>query len=266
MGALDRRYAGEAGRRLLRWSPPHWEHHDFDGAVSALELPEPRGAARATDKAIYQAMVGALRTLDRSRPLRQGGGALLHHRQRHRRAGRRAVLQAGAQAPQPAPGHRPAPPRELQAGLRPLRQPGAAAGADAHLAGALRGPLPRVAHPHRRGGAGPRPLALGRGGPAPRLRPQGDPGAHRPRRRTTASRPAFDKQRELETREIWLAGSALFLVPRVGGGAGAGRAPAPGAGGRLRGARQAAQGRLHAGREHRPGAPARSGRAASRRR
>jgi hypothetical protein len=28
--------------------------------------------------------------------------------------------------------------------------------------------------------------------------------------------PAFDKSRELETREVWLAGSALFLVPRVG--------------------------------------------------
>jgi hypothetical protein len=28
--------------------------------------------------------------------------------------------------------------------------------------------------------------------------------------------PAFDKQRELETREVWLAGSALFLVPRLG--------------------------------------------------
>jgi hypothetical protein len=28
--------------------------------------------------------------------------------------------------------------------------------------------------------------------------------------------PAFDRERELETREVWLAGSALFLLRRVG--------------------------------------------------
>ena len=66
MAAVDRRYAGEAGRRLLRWSPPHWEHHDFDGAVAALELPDPAGRTARQDKAIYDAMVGALKTLDRA--------------------------------------------------------------------------------------------------------------------------------------------------------------------------------------------------------
>ena len=66
MAAQQLRYRGEAGRRLLRWSPPHFEHHDFDPAVAALELPDPTHRTPQADQAIYEAMVGALRTLDRA--------------------------------------------------------------------------------------------------------------------------------------------------------------------------------------------------------
>ncbi|HOU90450.1 MAG TPA: DUF4303 domain-containing protein [Polyangiaceae bacterium] len=44
--ASDSRYAGEAGRRDLRWSIADWELHDFATSVSELELPPGSGADR----------------------------------------------------------------------------------------------------------------------------------------------------------------------------------------------------------------------------
>lgn len=44
--ASDARYAGEAGRRDLRWSFADWELHDFATSVSELELPPGSGAER----------------------------------------------------------------------------------------------------------------------------------------------------------------------------------------------------------------------------
>ncbi len=44
--ASNSRYAGEAGRRDLRWSIADWELHDFATSVSELELPPGDGADR----------------------------------------------------------------------------------------------------------------------------------------------------------------------------------------------------------------------------
>ncbi len=64
--AVDPRFRGEAGRRLLRWSAPDWEHHDFAEPVRALHVPPP-GSRRATlDAALYDAFLGALKAVDRA--------------------------------------------------------------------------------------------------------------------------------------------------------------------------------------------------------
>jgi hypothetical protein len=60
-------YAGEAGRRALRWSIADWELHDCSEEVGALALPGGRGAAR--DAKIYAAFVDALTRVGKTEPL-----------------------------------------------------------------------------------------------------------------------------------------------------------------------------------------------------
>ena len=215
MAALDRRYAGEAGRRLLRWSPPHWEHHDFDGAVSALELGEPDGRAPRIDRAIYDAMIGALRTLDRSGLFGRGAERCFVTVNVIGERGGDPLFRKGLRLLNPRPAierllhehskaafvrcvHR-APRRERMRIWLALYE-------DLYME--WRTPIAEEA---RSRGLSPWDVEveLARFGSkvAPALI---DLLAH------YGFAPAFDKQRELETREVWLAGSALFLVPRVG--------------------------------------------------
>ncbi|HSM93744.1 MAG TPA: DUF4303 domain-containing protein, partial [Anaeromyxobacteraceae bacterium] len=62
----DPRYNGDAGRRLLRWYAPRWAWHDFSPEVRSLALPDLASRTPAQDRAIYDALMGALRTLDRA--------------------------------------------------------------------------------------------------------------------------------------------------------------------------------------------------------
>ena len=216
MGALDRRYAGEAGRRLLRWSPPHWEHHDFDGAVSALELPEPEGRRAQTDQAIYQAMVGALRTLDRTGLFGKGADRCFITVNVIGERGGEPFFKKGLKLLNPRPAidrllHESSKPVFIRCVNRAARRERMriwlALYEDLYLE--WRTPIAEEA----------RARSLSPWDVEDQLRAFGpkvipaliDLVAH------YGFAPAFDKQRELETREIWLAGSALFLVPRVGG-------------------------------------------------
>jgi hypothetical protein len=215
MGALDRRYAGEAGRRLLRWSPPHWEHHDFDPGVSGLELPDPRGRSERVDRAIYDAMVGALRTLDRAGLFGKGADRCFMIVNVLGEKGGEPFFKKGLRLLNP----RPAIERILQenskaalircvnrAPRRERMRIWLALYEDLYLE--WRTP---IAEDARARGLSPWDVEeeLRRFGPkvVPALI---DLLAH------YGFAPAFDKQRELETREVWLAGSALFLVPKVG--------------------------------------------------
>ena len=215
MAAVDRRYAGEAGRRLLRWSPPHWEHHDFDGAVGALELPDPEGRTDRQDRAIYQAMIGALRTLDRAGLFGKGAERCFLTVNVIGEKGGDPLFRQGLRLLNP----RPAIERLLNEHSKPafVRCVNRAARRERmriwlalyeDLYMEWRTPIAEEA---RARGLSPWDVEaeLTRFGPkvVPALV---DLLAH------YGFAPAFDKQRELETREVWLAGSALFLVPKVG--------------------------------------------------
>lgn len=215
MAAVDRRYAGEAGRRLLRWSPPHWEHHDFDAAVGALELPDPEGRTDRQDRAIHQAMIGALRTLDRAGLFGKGAERCFLTVNVIGEKGGDPLFRQGLRLLNP----RPAIERLLNEHSKPAfvrcvnRAPRRermriwlALYEDLYME--WRTPIAEEA---RARGLSPWDVEveLRRCGPKV-VAPLIDLLAH------YGFAPAFDKQRELETREIWLAGSALFLVPRVG--------------------------------------------------
>jgi len=62
----DPRFRGEAGRRLLRWSALDWELHDFSEGVRALEMPGPEQDRPGLGDALRGAMLGALKTVDRA--------------------------------------------------------------------------------------------------------------------------------------------------------------------------------------------------------
>jgi hypothetical protein len=63
--AVDSRFRGEAGRRLLRWNAPEWAYHDFAEGLRTLLLPEPATRRPTLDAAIYEAFVAALKAVDR---------------------------------------------------------------------------------------------------------------------------------------------------------------------------------------------------------
>lgn len=215
MAAVDRRYAGEAGRRLLRWSPPHWEHHDFDGAVGALELPELEGRTDRTDRALYDAMIGALRTLDRGGLFGRGAERCFVTVNVIGERGGDPLFKKGLRLLNP----RPAIERLLhehdkaafvrcvnRAPRRERMRIWLALYEDLYME--WRTPIAEEA---RARGMSPWDVEVELARFGPKVIPALiDLLAH------YGFAPAFDKQRELETREVWLAGSALFLLPKVG--------------------------------------------------
>jgi len=211
----DPRFRGDAGRRLLRWSVEDWELHDFAPAVRALALPGVEGRPPALDAALYDAFAGALRAVDRAGLLGRGA--------------ERAFLTVNVVAP-----------RSSQAFFRKgLRLLNPVPTVERHLRETAAEPFVRcvnraprreririwlalyedlymewktpIAEEARARGISPWEVEaeLARFGPkvVPSLV---DLVAH------YGFAPPFDKARNLETREVWLAGSALFLARRIG--------------------------------------------------
>jgi Domain of unknown function (DUF4303) len=213
-GEADPRFRGDAGKRLLRWAAEEWAYHDFDPDVRALALPDPEGRGTAVERAIHDAFLGALRACDRAGLFGRGAD--------------RAFLTVSILCPHPS---RAFFVRHLRA-LNPV----ATAERDLHETAA--GPFIRsvnraprrermriwlalyedlymewrtpIAEEARSRGLSPWEVEteLVRFGPkvAPALV---DLVAH------YGFAPPFDPARELETREVWLAGSALFLLRHV---------------------------------------------------
>lgn len=213
--ADDTRFRGEAGRRLLRWSVADWAYHDFDAGVRSVPLPDPAGRREALDRAILAAMVGALKSVDRAGLFGRGAD--------------RAFLSVNVLCPHPS---RAFFVRNLRA-LNPVPT------VERHLNETAAEPFVRavnraprrermriwlalyedlymewktpIAEEARARGMSPWDVEpeLVKFGPkvVPKLI---DLLAH------YGFAPPFDAARELETREVWLAGSALFLVRRIG--------------------------------------------------
>lgn len=215
LAAEDPRYNGDAGKRLLRWYTPRWAWHDFAPSVRALELPSLALRTAQQDKAIYGALVGALRTLDRGGYFGRGAD--------------RCFLTLNVTCPHAGQ-------RFFQQGLRLLN------------------PRPVVDRHQRETSPEPLVRCVNRALRRERLRiwlalyedlymEWNTPIAEEARARGISPweveeqivkfgakavphlidlvshygfASAFDKSRELETREVWLAGSALFLVRRIG--------------------------------------------------
>jgi hypothetical protein len=215
LAASDGRFRGEAGRRLLRWSAPDWEHHDFAPAVRALHLPDPLTRRPALDGPIYDAMLGALRAVDRAGYFGRGadrafltvnvlcpGQGEAFFRRGLRALNPVSTVQRHLHETSPAPFVRAvnrAPRRERMRVWLALYE-------DLYMEWRT-----AIAEEARARGISPweveaQLLAFG-----PRVVPAlVDLVAH------YGFAPAFDRERELETREVWLAGSALFLLRRVG--------------------------------------------------
>jgi len=211
----DPRFRGESGRRLLRWNAPEWAYHDFSEGVSALELPDPATRRATLDPALYEAFVGALKAVDRAGLFGRGAerafltvNVLCDHPssaffgrglvrlnpvptvERHRRE--------TAAAPFTRCVNR-APRRERMRIWLALYE-------DLYMEWKT-----AIAEEARARGFSPWEIEeqLVRFGPkvVPRLV---DLVAH------YGFASAFDHNRGLETREVWLAGSALFLARRIG--------------------------------------------------
>jgi len=213
--AEEPRFRGDAGRRLLRWSAEDWEHCDFSAPIRALELPPAHGRTAALDAALYQAFAGALRAVDRAGLFGRGA--------------ERAFLSVNILTPHPSPAF-------FRKGLRLLNP---VPTVERHLRETAAAPFVRcvnraqrrermriwlalyedlymewrtpIAEEARARGLSPWEVEaeLARFGPkvVPSLV---DLVAH------YGFAPPFDKARGLETREVWLAGSALFLARRLG--------------------------------------------------
>ncbi|MBL9201258.1 MAG: DUF4303 domain-containing protein [Opitutaceae bacterium] len=54
-------YAGESGRKLLRWMTGDWGYHNFGQEVEKVELPAGRGARR--DQTVYRTLVECVRQM-----------------------------------------------------------------------------------------------------------------------------------------------------------------------------------------------------------
>ncbi|MGB8933107.1 MAG: DUF4303 domain-containing protein [Anaeromyxobacteraceae bacterium] len=217
LASEDPRYNGESGRRLLRWYTPRWAWHDFAPEVRslALALPEPATRTPAQEKAIYDALVGALRTLDRAGAFGRGAD--------------RCFLTLALTCPHAGE----------QFFVKGLRLLNPRTVLDRHLRETSPEPLVRcvnralrrerlriwlalyedlymewstpISEEARARGMSPweveEQLVKFGAKAVPHLI---DLVSH------YGFANAFDKSRELETREVWLAGSALFLVRRIG--------------------------------------------------
>jgi len=215
MAEGDPRFRGEAGRRLLRWRAPEWAYHDFSEPVRALAFPDPAGRRESLDAAIYEAFVGALKAVDRAGLFGRGAD--------------RAFLTVNILCDHPSPAF-------FSRGLVRLNP---VPTVELHRHETARAPFVRcvnraprrermriwlalyedlymewrtaIAEEARARGFSPWEVEeeLARFGPkvVPKLV---DLVAH------YGFASAFDHARGLETREVWLAGSALFLVRRIG--------------------------------------------------
>jgi len=215
MGQEDPRHAGDAGRRLLRWNAPRWAWHDFAPAVRELALPDPDARTPAQDKAIYGALVGALRTLDRAGHFGRGADrCFLTLTVTCPRASKR-FFQHGLKLLNPRPvwdrHHRESAPEPLircvnRAPRRERLRIWLALYEDLYLEWNT-----PIAEEARARGISPweveEQLVKFGAKAVPHLV---DLVAH------YGFASAFDRSRALETREVWLAGSALFLVRRIG--------------------------------------------------
>jgi hypothetical protein len=211
----DPRFRGEAGRRLLRWAAPEWAYHDCSEAIRGLVLPHPAERRPTLDAALYEAFVGALKAVDRAGLFGRGA--------------ERAFLTVNILCDHPSPGFF----RKGLVRLNPIPT------VERHRHETWPGPFIRcvnraprrermriwlalyedlymewrtpIAEEARARGFSPWEVEeeLVRFGPkvVPKLL---DLVAH------YGFASAFDHNRGLETREVWLAGSALFLARRVG--------------------------------------------------
>lgn len=209
------RFRGESGRRLLRWAAPEWAYHDFAGGLRTLDIPDPATRRPTLDAALYEAFLGALKAVDRAGLFGRGA--------------ERAFLTVNVLCAHPSPAF-------FRRGLVKLN------------------PVPTVERHRHETDPGPFIRCVNRAPRRERMRiwlalyedlymEWRTPIAEEARARGLSPwdveeelrrfgpklvpnlidlvahygfAPAFDKQRELETREVWLAGSALFLVPKVG--------------------------------------------------
>jgi len=215
MAEADTRFRGEAGRRLLRWDAPEWAHHDLSDRVRALSLPDPAGRRETLDAAIYEAFVGALKAVDRAGLF--GGGAerafltvnvLCDHpspaffRRGLSRLNPIPTVERHEHETSPAPFIRcinRAPRRERMRIWLALYE-------DLYMEWKT-----AIAEEARARGFSPWEVEEELVKFGPKLVPKlVDILAH------YGFASAFDHNRGLETREVWLAGSALFLLRRIG--------------------------------------------------
>jgi hypothetical protein len=215
LGQVDPRYTGDAGRRLLRWRVGEWAWSDLAPALRQVALPPAEGRTAPQDRAVYDALIGALRTLDRAGRFGRGADrcfvSLLvtcpdasrrFFLRGLRRLNPRPVLDRHADETSPAPLVRcvnRAPRRERLRIWLALYE-------DLYME--WNTPIARMA---RARGLSPwdveEQIARFGAKAVPHLV---DLVSH------YGFASAFDRARELETREVWLAGSALFLVRRIG--------------------------------------------------
>jgi hypothetical protein len=209
------RFRGESGRRLLRWAAPEWAYHDFAEGLRGLHIPEPATRRPTLDAALYDAFVGALKAVDRAGLFGRGA--------------ERAFLTVNVLCEHPSPAF-------FGRGLVKLNP---VPTVERHRHETDPGPFIRcvnraprrermriwlalyedlymewktaIAEEARARGFSPWEVEeeLARFGPkvVPRL-------VEMLEHYGFAS--AFDHNRGLETREVWLAGSALFLARRIG--------------------------------------------------
>jgi hypothetical protein len=211
----DGRFRGEAGRRLLRWNAAEWAYPAAAEEAAALALPDPAARRPTLDAAIYEAFVGALKAVDRAGLFGRGA--------------ERAFLTVNVLCADPSPAffarglarlnpiptveryrHETRPEPFIRCVNRAPRRERMRMWLALYEDLYMMWKTP-IAEEARARGFSPWEVEdeLVRFGPkvVPRLV---DLVAH------YGFASAFDHNRGLETREVWLAGSALFLARRIG--------------------------------------------------
>jgi hypothetical protein len=215
MAAADPRFTGDAGKRLLRWNAPEWRWHDFVPEVRALQLPDPASRTPAQEKGLYAALVGALRTLDRDGRFGRGADRCFVTLAVTCPHARKRFFQRGLRLLNPRPVwdrhlHESSPDPLVRCVNRAQRRERLRIWLALYEDLYLEWNTP-IAEEARARGMSPwdveEQIVKFGAKAVPHLI---DLVSH------YGFASAFDKSRELETREVWLAGSALFLVRRIG--------------------------------------------------
>jgi hypothetical protein len=215
LAAEDPRYNGDAGKRLLRWWAPRWAWHDFAPAVRALELPDVATRTPAQDRAIHAALVGALKTLDRAGYFGRGADRCFVTLALTCPHASKAFFLEGLKLLNPRPvwdrhQHETTPEPLVRCVNRAPRRERLRIWLALYEDLYMEWNTP-IAEEARARGISPweveEQLVKFGAKAVPHLI---DLVSH------YGFANAFDKSRELETREVWLAGSALFLVRRIG--------------------------------------------------